>query len=320
MISACSPALALPSDFCDRHPNHWKCQPAPPPTPPPDKCIVAPASIQAAIDANPVGTSFCLSGTFSISTPLRPKDGQSFTGPAVIRGVNGNDSGFVLRGPDADNVIIDGLEMYGFDLRAVECWDGTVVRNSYFHHNLRNGMGCGNAIGVVIEDSEFAYNGSAAELGIGAAGVKMAVSGDRGRGTGVIMRGNYAHHNIGMGLWCDIDCANDVIENNRTEFNSRDGIQYEISWGPVMVRDNVVRFNNTDRAGAHGGILFNSSCPSLRPSSCTVTGNTLEGNNLESILIRDDTRPYAPPFDITVTNNDVDEPVTGCNLAGVTCS
>jgi Lamin Tail Domain/Right handed beta helix region len=281
--------------------------------------VVAPASIQDAIDANSQGTTFRLSGHFSVSTPIVPKSGDVFVGPAIIEGIGGNDTGFDLM-PAAENVTINDLEIFGFDLRAIECWDFTIVRHSYIHHNLRNGVGCGNAIGVSIQNNEIAYNGSAPHLGDGAGGVKLAVTGDRGRGPGSIMRGNYAHHNVGIGLWCDVDCRGDLIEDNVTEFNSHDGIQYEISSGPVIIRDNTVRFNNTDSRGAHGGILLNSSCPAAADGNCVVIGNRLEGNNLSGIHVRDDSRAFGVPFEIRVSTNDLNgNGIIGCELAGVMC-
>jgi Right handed beta helix region len=368
------PAIAMPSDFCVRHPNHWKCRPvsttSPPATPtqpptvaptittptmpppvttttsvtttspptisvaptittptmpppvttttsPPTTCIlvVAPASIQAAIDANPPGVAFCLSGTFTVTTPILPKDGNAFLGPAVITGPT-SDMGFALTGVDADNVTFDNLEMYGFLLRAIEVWDFTVIRNSYIHHNLRNGIGGGGSIGVLIENNEIAFNGSLQYLGIAAGGVKLALSGDHGRGPGSVIRGNYVHDNVGNGLWCDVDCQGDLFEGNRVEFNTRAGIHYEISLGLGVIRGNVANFNNTSGNNPSAGLYTNSS------EHVLIENNQAIGNIFHDINVRDDSREYSAPFAITVRNNDVTPSgeVDGCTIAGVVCS
>lgn len=68
--------------------------PTPTPTPPPPSpatgCTTTVASggdIQAAIDAAPANATICLSGTYSASSELRPRSGQTIAGPATVNSV-----------------------------------------------------------------------------------------------------------------------------------------------------------------------------------------------------------------------------------------
>ena len=121
------------------------------------------SSLQAAVDSHDSGTTFCLSGRFLLERPGDPRAGDAFIGPAQLEGVSGIDTGFDLM-PSAKNVTIDGVEMFGFSDRAIRCWHGAIVRNSNIHDNSRNGIGCSNALNVLIEHNEVHHNGSQLEL------------------------------------------------------------------------------------------------------------------------------------------------------------
>lgn len=73
-----------------------------------------------------------------------------------------------------------------------------------------------------------------------AGGVKIAESSD------VLIKNNFAHHNNGPGLWCDINCRDVIYENNKVEYNNDAGIFHEISY-KAIIRNNTVRFNGLDR-------------------------------------------------------------------------
>ena len=55
-------------------------------TGPCDKSLSAPGDIQAAMNALPQGQRLCLSGSFTVTAPLRPKSGQTISGPASLVG------------------------------------------------------------------------------------------------------------------------------------------------------------------------------------------------------------------------------------------
>ncbi len=318
-------------------------EPATDPVPEPDPepqgscdgvAVPSGASIQQHIDANPAGATLCLSGTYRVGIPLQPKDGQTFVGPASLVG-DGADTGFAVKtgnGRGATGVTIDGLEMSGFTLRAVDCWEGTTVRRSDIHHNGRNGLGCGleGHGGVLIEDNDVHHNGNTLELGRGGAGMKFAAAG------GVTVRGNRVWENVGNGVWCDVDCGAFTVVDNRIWGNTRKGVFYEISHGPALIAGNTVLDNNCSpdywgdgnpacylNPGVYGpqspgspggGIATNSS------TNVTIRDNVLGGNMEAGINVRDDSRIYDAPFGIRIEGNDMrGDRLLHCGEWGVTC-
>jgi uncharacterized membrane protein YgcG len=267
--------------------------------------IPAGADIQAKIDANPVGTRFCLSGTYAIDDEIFPKAGNAFVGPATI--VNG---GGLIEGFDLDRVsgvVIDGLDISGFIERAIKCGQDATVRNSHLHHNLRNGLGGGNCSGLLVTGNEIDHNGSEAVLGVGAAGIKLAGDSD-----GTTVTNNDIHDNIGNGLWWDEDARDAWVEGNVLQRNCRKGLMYETGAGPITVVNNVIVDNNWCDQAVGGGIGVVSS------RNVEIRGNTVTGNERHSIKVWKDSRGYQLD-NIWIHDNDVSEPPTGCDLSGVTC-
>lgn len=295
--------------------------------------VVAPASIQAAIDANPTGTTFCLSGSFVLTADLLPKSDDTFTGPADITGSNA--TGFEIKTANATGVTLDTLTIHGFSIRGVDCWLGTVARNLAIYGNARNAFGCGlegvaNA-GVLIETSNIYGNGSVAELGAGGGGMKFA------NADGVTIRNNHVYGNIGNGVWFDLDSHAASITGNTIEGNTRKGVFIEISAGLATISGNTVTENNCSpvwwndgnpecdlgngtfgpqgSGSPGGGIAANSSL------HVTITGNILGGNVIAGINFRDDSRVYDAPFDISVTNNTLNgDALLKCGQWGIVCS
>ncbi|MGZ8594589.1 MAG: right-handed parallel beta-helix repeat-containing protein [Actinomycetota bacterium] len=285
------------------------------------------ASIQAAIDADPVGTTFCLSGAYDVAQPIEPKDGMSFIGVPdatgrrpTLRPVGSVETGFELKRAGAEGVTIKGLDIAGFSITAIDCWIGMVARANYLHHNLRNGLGCGlesTSSNVLVQNNDIAFNGSAGELGINGGGMKFTKTCPPGSaiGCGVTVRGNHVHDNIGNGIWFDIDSAGDLIRGNTVERNTRKGIFYEISFGPALIVDNVSRDNGLEgRRHSDGGIVVVSS------KNVTIRSNTLGSDfNGVGIRIRQDGRPYTLQT-ITVGPNALSRnELVGCGLPGARC-
>ena len=156
---------------------------------------------------------FCLSGAFNINSPIMPKDGNSFTGPASITGAGNH--GFDLRsGTNAgsDNVTLTNLDVGGFDVSGVECWLGLTISGGRYHNNLHNGIGCGLVdtpdADVLIDGAQVDHNGSLAELGRGGGGMKFA------RADGLVVRNTETFLNIGDAIWCDVQCDDVRYINN----------------------------------------------------------------------------------------------------------
>jgi hypothetical protein len=301
---------------------------SPSPQPSPEGCVAlsGPDSIQAAIDANPAGTTYCLSGTFRVSTTIRPRSGDRFVGPATIVGA-GADFGFQARsGAGATDVAFVDLDVSGFPLQAIGCWVGTEVIGGRYHHNGRNAIGCGlEGGGMLIDGAEIDHNGSRAYLGCCSAGVKFA------QGHGIVVRGAYIHDNIGNGVWCDVQCGDYTVVGNRIVQNSRKGIHYEKSGGSdfrgitfvgtAYIARNVIQDNGWEgRQYADAGIAAVSSKNVLIEDN--VFGGNAFGNGIKIIQddrLTGDTHGWIVSNIVIGPNQMNGETVQGCELDAVDC-
>jgi len=149
----------------------------------------------------------------------------------------------------------------------VKAGPGARILGNYIHHNGQLGVG-GSGQGILVEGNEIAYNnigGFNPYWGGGGAKFVMTV--------GLVVIDNYVHHNIGPGLWTDIDNMDTRYESNLVVANYHAGIKHEISYDAVII-DNVVEGNGfgNDNTVAGAGI-FVSSSPNVE-----VTGNVVKGN------------------------------------------
>ena len=147
-----------------------------------------------------------------------------------------------------DNGIVKGTEFKdNFNAGLAIQGDGARVSRVNTHHNGRYGLvvtmpcvGCPGPAGVVIEDSEIAFNNTR----------KLSVFDDAG-GTkfvgsnGMIVRHNEVHDNYGMGLWWDGSNKNARVYGNRIYDNRNAGILYEISFGGTKIHHNKLIDNGT---------------------------------------------------------------------------
>lgn len=283
-------------------------------------------SIRAAIAAHPAGTRFCLSGRYDIGRALVPKDRQSFIGPAVLVAANGNLSGFKLKAADADHVAFVRLDMSGFGLRAIECWTGVQIIGGRYHHNGRNGIGCGLDGGgrIRIDGVEVDHNGSEAELGRGSAGIKFA------RAHGAVVRDSFIHDNLGNGVWCDVQCGDFRVLDAVIVRNGRKGVHYEKSGasdgmvsyqGFAYIARNVIQDNGWEgrEHAADGGVGLVSS------KNVLIEDNVFGGNHRAGVFVRQDGRLSGDKHgwvisNVVIRNNIMNgDPLVGCDLDGVRC-
>jgi len=135
------------------------------------------------------------------------------------------------------------------------------------HHNGQLGI-AGVGANILVQDNEIAYNNWAHyEVTWEAAGTKFISTNN------LVLRGNWAHHNEGPGLWTDQDNINVLMENNTSEYNTWMGILHEISYS-ATIRYNTIRFNGYGFSvwAWGGGIVVSSS------RDVEVYGNLVEGN------------------------------------------
>jgi hypothetical protein len=146
---------------------------------------------------------------------------------------------------------------------------GSTVRRTYVQQN-----GCVGIFGagenIRIDSNEISYNGFAGYNPYwGAGGTKWVQT------TNLIVTGNFSHHNMGPGLWTDINNIYTLYENNTVEDNERSGIFHEISYDAI-IRYNTGRRNGTEKLWAYwtagAGIEIVSS-PNVE-----VYGNVVEDN------------------------------------------
>lgn len=108
------------------------------------------------------------------------------------------------------------------------------------------------------------------------------------RSDGVVFESNQVSHNRGPGIWCDIDCRDLRVHDNRVWSNDRAGIQIEISEGAQVTRnavwDNGWAFTTW---GWGAGILVSSS------SRVEVDANVLAWN-ADGIVVVSQDRSDAP--------------------------
>jgi hypothetical protein len=155
-----------------------------------------------------------------------------------------------------------------------------VVAKNNLHHNGQLGLG-GAGRDQRVDSNTVAYNNTAGFApGWEAGGFKWAAG-----VANSIARGNFVHHNKGIGMWCDGYCDAVTYTGNRIEDNDWDGIQYEISYR-VTITNNVIARNGLLQPNADegAGIMISNS----GGTGSEVSGNTLVGNKNGIILLQAD--------------------------------
>lgn len=162
--------------------------------------------------------------------------------------------------------------------------DGTRLTNSSIHHNGCFGI-TGQGSNATIEYNEIAYNNHArCNPYWGAGGTKFVYT------WGLTVRGNYAHHNGGPGLWTDIGNIYTLYEDNTVEDNERGGIFHELSYD-ATIRNNTARRNGTAKPFPYWSTGAGIEVMAAR--NVEIYGNVLE-DNFQGITGTDDHRGNGP--------------------------
>jgi parallel beta-helix repeat protein len=259
--------------------------------------------IQAAIDANPEGTTFWLTtGTHDITDSdigdngLSPKTGDLFVGQlgAILDGTswtttNEDAAAFYALNDDIDDVTIQNLVIQNMPKSGVSAYKdfssgwtvdhcevayckrtgvamcpGFTLTNSYVHHNISDSP----------DDSNPAlrgggYTGNQCDGAI-VENNEISYNGSEQKiavnSVGVSFKNNFVHHNYKDGVWFDGDSvSNAVVEGNVIEDNGRTGVTFEVS-------TNATIRNNSIRRNAEEGILISLS------EDIDIYGNLLADN------------------------------------------
>ena len=106
-----------------------------------------------------------------------------------------------------------------------------IVRRNYIAHNGQSGMGGGGDHGLIEDNYTTFNNRKDFSISWGGAGNKFG----SGMSKSTIRR-NTSIWEKGTGIWLDIDCTGNLIEDNVTVGNAvvNAGYFYEISWDGTL--------------------------------------------------------------------------------------
>lgn len=284
-------------------------------------------SLQSAIDSHDSSTTFCLgTGTFNISSTIKPKSGDVFIGTGATRdSATITTSSAQIIFAAASNNIFRRVAVAG----AVNACPGSncgatgdginggsnlTLDDVHLYNNGRSGIS-GSGDGLLVTNSEVDHNGAQTGDGV-SSGIKSVHT--------LTVTNSYIHDNRNSGIWCDISCGSYNVTGNTVTHQSGSGIFMEISQGQAVLANNVVKNNNTSLGHVRGGILVTSSM------NVQIYGNRLSGNHSFGIGARSDHRAgscgtpdarcgYALS-NISVHNNNLGgDSMRGCALRGVKC-
>jgi len=232
--------------------------------------IATGADIQAAVKANPAGTTFCLAAGTYTNQHVRPKAGDKFIGAVgtILDGGGKTNRAFVSTSATTNvtvqNLIvqnyiggyqvpaIDGQNAIGWRIlnNEVRQNDGvgvafagsTLVQFNYIHHNLESGYVSNPGSGILLVDNEIAFNNYTDKYDCNdeCGGGKLWAT------NGAVVNHNYSHDNHGPGLWDDFNNNAIAYSWNRIENNYGAGIHHEIGYN-ATIHDNVI-LNNGSKA------------------------------------------------------------------------
>jgi parallel beta-helix repeat protein len=284
-------------------------------------------NLQAAVDAHPNGTIFCLQpGTYYLTSSVALARYDRFIGrPGVI--FDGRDrvaQALWGHGGSAGqvHVTVRNIVFQHFSGTAVALgWYANVAHNemrgnqigvsvngystldgNYIHDNYQYGIVGGPASHMLIDNNEIAHNNTSNYCGgvcQGRASGSKIVGSQAGT-YGLVWRNNYVHDNIGHGIWSDGNVHNAVYEYNRIENNTEAGIFHEISWDAV-IRYNRLTNNAATSAGLscwHGSQIHINDSTNVEVYSNTIIGS----NGANGICAVDVGRTDGVPFSQAVAN------------------
>jgi parallel beta-helix repeat protein len=198
----------------------------------------------------------------------RPASGVTISGLIIEKYATPPSEGTIDAGSDW---VVKNTEVRWNQGKGVRTGPRLQLLDNNIHHQGQLGI-AGSGDNMLVQGNELAYNNTAGfTTGWEAGATKFT------RTNGLVVRGNFSHHNGGPGLWTDIDNINTLYENNRVEDNDWRGIFHEISYKAV-IRNNICRRNGFKNplpnvAPVDGAGILVSSSPNVE-----IYGNTIEGN------------------------------------------
>jgi parallel beta-helix repeat protein len=297
---------------------------APPlPTLPPGIAIAPGQSIQALVTANPAGTTFFIKAGTHIRQSIIPKSGDSFIGEpgAVLDGQEVAMHAFAKGSPPYPrDVTIRGLMITGYvprfqrgvveaggystsegttgwvidqneiaynDESGIRIGNSSQVTNNKVHHNKRlNIAGSGN--NTVVASNEVAFGNY-----LNSYNTNFEAGGTKFTGTdGLVLRDNYVHDNVGVGIHMDLNNINTVIESNRVDRNGSEGIAIEISYKTTIFNNTVTNNGWADPRNRYTW-LWNAGIGIHSSPDVEAYGNTVSGNYAGIVAIEQNRKEVA---------------------------
>lgn len=278
---------------------------------------VTPANFVATARAAAAGAVFVLTPGVYTGVSLQPKDGQQFFGQvgAILDGQNRTRNAFT---GGAKNVRISNLVIRAYTNPAQEgaiegsssnAWEvdhneitetaGLGLRvgpymnahDNWVHHNHQLGVG-GSGPNIVVAHNDISFNNYKGEYDPGweAGGSKWTET------TGLVVKSNNVHNNVGPGLWTDIGNRNTtydgnwVHDNDYNGPNSSAGIFHEIS-GSAVIKNNLVVHNGS----SWNAWAWNAGIQIAGSSDVEIYGNqVLDNSNGISLLQQNRYGEWAP--------------------------
>jgi parallel beta-helix repeat protein len=288
--------------------------------------VLAGENIQDLVDSQPAGSTFVLHAGTYFGQSIIPKTGDVFVGRkgAVLDGENSAPFAFSKGNPPYPNdVTIRGLKITRYnppmqhaavdagDASAANLTSGWIIEDNEVSYNNEYGIRVGNESQVIANDvhhnerlditgqgknilvasNEIAFgnyldtNDPAFEAG----GTKFVNT------TGLVLRNNYVHDNLGGALWLDNDNINSLIEKNDVVGNAEDGIATEISYSAI-IRDNIVTNNGWDDPLRRYTFVWNAGIGVHASANVDIYGNTVSGNYAGIVAVQQNRTESAPLF------------------------
>jgi parallel beta-helix repeat protein len=170
------------------------------------------------------------------------------------------------------------------------------VSHVFTHHNGRYGLvvtepcaDCPGPVGVIVEDSEIAFNNTRRlPTDYDAGGTKFSGGTD-----GMIVRGNDVHDNYGSGLWFDGYHRNARVYENVIYDNRNWGIMYELSLGGTKIHDNTLTGNGIGDGSADwsNNVQLLVSCSDGSAGGIEIYRNRIGGSAYPLMLLNNGSHP-----------------------------
>jgi hypothetical protein len=188
------------------------------------------------------------------------------------------------------------------------------ISNSRLHHGFAQGIG--HSSGGTFRNIEVDHNGAKCLRSHISGGIKT------GSSRGYTISHSFVHHNMGPGIWCDVNCDNFNVLRSVSVRNSSQGIRYEHSSGAgrcsscsATIIYNTARHNGllkSDSDRTNAGIGVSAS------ENARIAYNRLGGNyNSNGIQLQDGRYPLR---NIVIRENRLGgDRIKSCGKDGVTC-